>query len=62
MNGKQVIEKLKESGWVVERIEGSHHIMEKPGMRPVPIPVHGTRDLGPGLLKAIERQSGVKLR
>lgn len=63
MNGKQVIAKLKEAGWTLARVEGSHHIMEKAGVqRPVPVPVHGAKDLGIGLLAKIERQSGVKLK
>jgi predicted RNA binding protein YcfA (HicA-like mRNA interferase family) len=63
MNGKAVIAKLKAAGWRVARIEGSHHIMQKDGMpRAVPVPVHGSKDLGPGLLAAIQRQSGVKLK
>jgi predicted RNA binding protein YcfA (HicA-like mRNA interferase family) len=35
--------------------------MEKEGYRSVPVPVHGSKDLGIGLLKAIEKQTGVKL-
>ena len=63
MNGKQAIAKLKEAGWVLVRIEGSHHIMQKTGvLRSVPVPVHGTKDLSMGLLAAIQRQSGVKLK
>ncbi|ATG90528.1 type II toxin-antitoxin system HicA family toxin [Methylomonas koyamae] len=63
MNGKQVIAILKAEGWQLARIEGSHHIMEKPGFpRAVPVPVHGSKDIGIGLLKAIEKQTGVKLK
>jgi len=63
MNGKQIITRLKAEGWHLARIEGSHYIMEKPGMpRAVPVPVHGNKDLGIGLLKAIEKQTGVKLK
>jgi predicted RNA binding protein YcfA (HicA-like mRNA interferase family) len=63
MNGKQVIAKLKEAGWTLARIEGSHHIMEKTGAtRCIPVPVHGAKDIGSGLLAAIQRQSGVKLK
>lgn len=63
MNGKQIIAKLKEAGWVLVRVEGSHHIMEKAGeLRPVPVPVHGSKDVGTGLLAKIQRQSGVKLK
>lgn len=61
MNGKEVIAKLKAAGWALERIHGSHHIMAKGG-KAVPVPVHGTRDIGAGLLAAIQRQSGVKLK
>ena len=61
MNGKQIIAKLKAQGWVVSRINGSHHILTKDGLA-VPIPVHGSRDLGVGLLAAIQRQTGVKLK
>ena len=63
MNGKQVIAKLKANGWHLVRIEGSHHILEKDGRpRAIPVPVHGNKDLGTGLLAAIQRQSGVKLK
>jgi predicted RNA binding protein YcfA (HicA-like mRNA interferase family) len=61
MNGKDVIAKLKADGWTLARINGSHHIFSKDG-KAVPVPVHGTRDLGPGLIAAIQRQSNVKLK
>ena len=61
MNGKQVIDKLKANGWTLDRINGSHHIMTKDG-KAVPVPVHGNRDLGAGLISAITRQTGVRLK
>ena len=61
MNGNQVIAKLKAAGWTLDRINGSHHILVKNGQR-VPVPVHGSRDFGPGLIAAIARQTGVKLK
>jgi predicted RNA binding protein YcfA (HicA-like mRNA interferase family) len=61
MNGKDVIAKLKADGWTLARINGSHHIFSKDG-KAVPVTVHGTRDLGPGLIAAIQRQSNVKLK
>ena len=61
MNGKDVIAKLKAAGWSLERINGSHHIFSKDG-RAVLVPVHGNRELGGGLMAAIQRQSGVKLK
>ena len=61
MNGKAVIAKLKAAGWSLDRVHGSHHILTKEG-KAVPVPVHGARDLGAGLLAAIARQTGVKLK
>ena len=63
MDGKQILARLRKEGWILARIEGSHHIMEKEGvLRGVPVPVHGTKDMGIGLLNAIEKQTGVKLK
>ena len=61
MNGKDIISKLKAEGWQLDRINGSHHIMVKNG-KAVPVPVLGGRDLGVGLISAIARQTGVKLK
>ncbi|HXU29996.1 MAG TPA: type II toxin-antitoxin system HicA family toxin [Thermoanaerobaculia bacterium] len=61
MTGREVIAKLKAAGWELDRVHGSHHVMVKGGQA-VPIPVHGSRDLGIGLIVAIERQTGVKLK
>lgn len=61
MNGKQIIKTMQAEGWDLVRIQGSHHIMQKDG-KIVPVPVHGSKDIGTGLLKRIEKQSGVKLK
>lgn len=61
MHGRDVIRILKTHGWQILRVEGSHYRLGK-GNRRTTVPVHAARDLGRGLLKAIERQTGVKLR
>lgn len=61
MTGKDAVKKLKDNGWVLDRIKGSHHIMKKEGFRPVPVPVHAGRDIPKNLISALERQTGVKL-
>lgn len=61
MTGKEVIATLKAAGWSLNRVNGSHHILTKNGLA-VPVPVHGSRDIGAGLLAAIQRQTGVKLK
>jgi predicted RNA binding protein YcfA (HicA-like mRNA interferase family) len=61
MNGKEILKKLQAQGWALNRINGSHHIMTKNGVA-VPVPVHGARDVGAGLVAAIAKQTGVKLK
>ena len=61
MNGKEIIKQLESQGWRVLRVNGSHHRMGKGGKRTT-VPVHGNRDLGVGLIKAIEKQTGEQLR
>ena len=59
MTGKQVTVILKRNGWKLDRIRGSHHVMVKPGYRSVPVPVHGSEDLGL-LAKRILKEAGIE--
>lgn len=59
MSGKEVVALLKDHGWAVERINGSHFIMVK-GNQTIVVPVHGNQDMKPGLLSAILKQAGLK--
>ena len=61
VNGKEVVRALNRAGFVVERIVGSHHVLVHPEdpRRAVTVPVHGGRDLKPGTLRAIIRQTGL---
>lgn len=59
MTGKQLIKLLKEKGWRLDRIEGSHHIFIRDD-KTLSVPVHGSNDLGKGLLHALMKQGGIK--
>ena len=61
MTGPEAINLLQKNGWKILRINGSHYRLGKGSLRTT-VPVHGKRDLGSGLIAAIERQTGVKLR
>lgn len=61
MHGKQIIKLLLAQGFVLLRVNGSHHILGN-GSCKVTVPVHGTDDVKTGTLKSIEKQSGVKLK
>jgi predicted RNA binding protein YcfA (HicA-like mRNA interferase family) len=62
-SGRDVVRALRSAGFVVDRIAGSHHVMMLPGnpTRTVTVPVHRGRDLKPGTLRSIIRQSGFTL-
>jgi len=60
LSGKEVIEIFKRDGWIVDRIEGSHHILIKPGHEAtLSVPVHGRQEIKLGLLKRLIRDAGM---
>jgi predicted RNA binding protein YcfA (HicA-like mRNA interferase family) len=62
MNGKNLSAILKENGWTLDRVNGSHHIFIKPGKRSIPVPIHGSKDLPKGLIRAILKQAEIPRR
>jgi predicted RNA binding protein YcfA (HicA-like mRNA interferase family) len=51
--GAKVVKALESAGFGVARITGSHHVMEHPDGRAVPVPVHAGRDMPRGTLRSI---------
>jgi predicted RNA binding protein YcfA (HicA-like mRNA interferase family) len=51
--GARVVKALESAGFTVARIVGSHHVMEHPDGRAVPVPVHASRDMPKGTLRSI---------
>ena len=63
MNAKEVIAKLKADGWQQVRQKGSHRQFQHPSKAgTVSVPDHGGKSLKIGVLKSIEKQSGVQFR
>ncbi|HLG18341.1 MAG TPA: type II toxin-antitoxin system HicA family toxin [Bdellovibrionota bacterium] len=60
ISGKKVIKILRKRGWVVKSQRGSHVKLVKEG-KMTEVPVHANHDLGIGLVRAIEKQTGEKL-
>lgn len=58
MKDKDLLRLLKQNGWTVVRINGSHHVLQKEGQTTV-IPIHG-RDVPTGLLNQILKETGLK--
>lgn len=58
MKDKDLLKLLKKNGWVVVRIEGSHHILKK-GALTETLPIH-SQDVPTGLLHKILKRTGLK--
>lgn len=59
MRSADLIRELKEAGWVLKRVRGSHHVFTHPQRRrPVVVP-HPKHELGVGLVAAIRKQAGL---
>jgi predicted RNA binding protein YcfA (HicA-like mRNA interferase family) len=59
ITGRKLIKLLQQHGWVLDRIQGSHHILIRED-KTVSVPVHGSRDLKKGTLNAIMKQGALK--
>jgi len=60
ITGPEMCRLIEANGWSLRRVSGSHHIYSKPGERKViSIPVHGAKNLKPGLAARIARDAGV---
>lgn len=59
-SGKDFLRILKEHGWELRRIHGSHHILGKEGsVVRLSVPVHGATPLKMGLLKHLLKMAGL---
>ena len=61
MNSRKLIKAIEADGWVLKRVTGSHHHYVHPSKSGLVTVPHPKRDLPLGTVKAIERQSGLKL-
>lgn len=59
ISGKRMCQILARKGWVLDHINGSHHVFDRPGGPRIPVPVHGSKELRLGTQKAIMRQAGL---
>lgn len=59
MNSRELIKALKAEGWVLDRVNGSHHQFKhptRPGLVTVP---HPKADLPVGTLRSIKKAAGI---
>jgi len=60
VNGNQLIKVLTKSGFVLNRISGSHHILIHPQKQiTISIPIHKGKTLGRGITISIIKDAGL---
>jgi predicted RNA binding protein YcfA (HicA-like mRNA interferase family) len=59
MSGKQLLKRLRDDGWELDRVSGSHYIMKK-GDKTLSVPYHGDKPIPTGLLEKLLKQAGLK--
>ena len=60
LSARQVIQILKQHGFVLVRQSGSHAIFRHADGRSTTVPIHGKRDIGRGLLRQIMRDAQLR--
>ena len=62
ITGKEMCSILEQSGFVLKRVKGSHHLYARPGLDGyVTVPVHGQEILKPKTLKSIIKQAELNI-
>jgi predicted RNA binding protein YcfA (HicA-like mRNA interferase family) len=60
VTAKQLIKVLESQGWYLKRTRGSHHYFRHPTIPDaIAVPVHGSRNVKPGLLLNILKTAGI---
>ena len=60
MNSKDIVKRLRQAGWILESVRGSHHKFKNPETGNVVIVPHPKKDLPAGTVHAIFKQAGLK--
>jgi len=61
VTGKEVVRSLQKAGFSVDRTRGSHVFLKHLDGRATAVPVHSGETIGPGLLRAILRDTELSL-
>jgi predicted RNA binding protein YcfA (HicA-like mRNA interferase family) len=60
VSGKDLAKVLERQGWVLLRIQGSHHIYGKSGSEVrISVPIHRNQNLKTGLLRHLMKLAGI---
>ena len=60
ISGKKFAKLLESKGWILPRVNGSHHIFGKSrNVQRISVPIHGNKALKTGLLRHFLKISGI---
>jgi predicted RNA binding protein YcfA (HicA-like mRNA interferase family) len=60
VSGRDLARAIEQGGWVLARINGSHHIYTMKGRQErIVIPIHGNKPLKIGLLRSLMKIAGI---
>jgi predicted RNA binding protein YcfA (HicA-like mRNA interferase family) len=60
VSGKDFARILERNGWILLRVQGSHHIYGKPGSQVrLSVPIHRNQALGVGLCRHLLKMAGL---
>jgi len=60
---KQIDKKLRKNGWYEVRVKSSHHMYKHEGFTVcISLPDHGKESISTGVIKSLERATGLSLR
>lgn len=62
MTFRKIDKILTADGWYLVRVLGSHYRYYKTGMEPITVPNHNGHDITIGVIKDIEKKTGLSLR
>ena len=63
VNFRQIEKKLLANGWYLVRVCGSHYQYKHPVIsKPITVPNHGSRDISIGVVRNLEKVTGLSLR
>ena len=61
VSGKELAKALERNGWILLRVQGSHHIYGKPGKAVrLSVPIHRNETLKIGLLRNLLKSAGLR--
>jgi predicted RNA binding protein YcfA (HicA-like mRNA interferase family) len=59
MRSADLVRELEKAGWILKRVQGSHHAFVHPQRGGIVVVPHPKRELGAGLVAAIRKQAGL---